>query len=254
MFEYPKKRCIGCDSLKFIITKEHLFPKWLIERTKTYKTGIRWLNKRNVSPYNCTVPLCRSCNKDFGEKLEGPVSKIFDDIENHRGLSENEAELLIRWMWKMTGLSWVLNHPDDRYTEIFTVKQRVLRPIDEYPRKNIILAICLVNNAEAGHDDLPMGIDSVNQLDAIFASGVFSRIAVLVLLDYFEDLIPSNFLKIRLKERMDEISEAKIFYPKVGFPDGDVAIINMINLSRILSFEHDRFALELRKIKRKGNK
>ena len=247
MFEYPKKRCIGCDSLKFNVTKEHIFAKWLILKTKTNKTGIKWFRREKVSPLKCTIPLCKDCNRLFGEKLEGPVSNIFDNLENNRGISEDEAELLVRWLWKITGLSWVLNHPNDRYTKVFTVRQRILRPLDEQIRKNLLLAISLIKDPKAGHRDLPMGIDSTNEVDAIFASGVFSKVALLVSSVFFEEFIPTNFLTIKFKEKRDGISKAKVFYPKIGFLNGDKAIINMIAISNVLSVEHDELAMEMRK-------
>jgi hypothetical protein len=71
----PKNQCICCHRTNVKINKEHIFPKWLIRRTNTNNTSIRWLNKR-IPALSATLPICTDCNRDFGEKLEKPVSKI----------------------------------------------------------------------------------------------------------------------------------------------------------------------------------
>lgn len=110
--KHLKIRCAGCERQDVPMNKEHLFPQWLILRTGTHQTGIRWGNKRNVSALSATFPLCMECNSEFGRDLESPTSKLFDDIENGQGLSDDEAELLIRWMWKIQGLAWIANYPN----------------------------------------------------------------------------------------------------------------------------------------------
>ncbi len=84
------------------MTKEHVFPKWLIIRTGTNKTGIRWGNKI-IPALSVTVPLCKSCNQAFGKYLEAPIKKVFDDLESQKGISDIEADLLVRWLWKLEG-------------------------------------------------------------------------------------------------------------------------------------------------------
>jgi len=245
MTHYLKERCAGCGRTKFRVTKEHLFPKWLIIRTKTDKTRIRWINNKHITASKCTIPLCERCNYDFGEKLEKPVSKIFTHLEEGKGISETEAELLIRWLWKITGLFWVWMHPKGRYTQIYSVRERVLRPIDKI-RQNLVLGISLIQNIDPEYGDLPMGIDSTNEIDAIFASGVFSKIALMVSLNIFEKYIPDCFFtKIHLHRKPNPAPEAKLFYPKTGFKDDTEAVHYTKVISDILSIKHDELALKL---------
>jgi hypothetical protein len=226
------------------MTKEHVFPKWLIKKTKTEKSMMGWVGGKRVPYLSATLPICKACNSDFGNQLERPVSKIFFKIESNQGITENDAELLIRWLWKISGLAWIWNNPDGNYTQKYNLKQRVLLPIDEI-RGHLILAISLINEIDPSYGDEPLGIDSINQIDAIFAAGVFSRIAVMVTIDLFEELIPDNFSKICLAPKKSSLSDAVLFYPKTGFYDDGRAVVETILISKKLSILHDKHAIDM---------
>jgi hypothetical protein len=104
--KHLKLVCIGCerskadlDSLGIAFNKEHLTPKWLVKRCGTDKTSVRWLGK-NVAGLNVTIPLCKECNDMFAREIESPVIHIFDQLESGAGITDYQAELLTRWMWK----------------------------------------------------------------------------------------------------------------------------------------------------------
>ncbi len=224
--------------------KEHLFPQWLILRTGTQQTGIRWGEKRGVPPLAATFPLCEECNSAFGRDLEGPTSRLFDDIEQGRGLDDNGAELLVRWMWKVKGLAWIASHPGSDYTLKYTLRERVLLPIDAI-RGRLVLGIALVSGLHPDSTDLPMGIDSVTEHDATFVSGVLSRIAMMVVLEQFESMIPHQFGRYRLAHKRDRLHAGKLFHPPNSFRD-DVEAVGVTYLASVpLSIAHDRLALEL---------
>lgn len=114
-----KLRCIGCDRVGRPMTKEHTWPKWLAERAQV-RSGINWYTGVKISPAAGTIPLCDECNHQFGAQLEEPVSRIFASMEAGLGLSDLEAEMLVRWLWKFEGLFWnALNfsHPTKRYSD-----------------------------------------------------------------------------------------------------------------------------------------
>lgn len=198
-----KSKCIACDGIGKRMNKEHLFPKWLILRTKTHKTKIRWHEGKKIPGLAATLPICEECNTLFGAELESPVAQIFDCLENEEGISDFKAELLIRWLWKMDGMFWIVNNPTSVYSEKYTLKEKVLSPIDEV-RSKLVLSISLIQTMDFGFDDLPTGIDSVTHFDGIFVTGVFSRIAIMVTLDCFNDLIPDNFSTHNLEEKMNK--------------------------------------------------
>ena len=133
-----KERCGGCEQFGKQMTKEHLFPRWLIIKTRTEQTGIKWHTKRRVPALAATLPLCGDCNKEFGNDLEAPVATLFEQIEDGQGLSDIDAELLIRWLWKMKGLSWVATNPEGKYIRPGTLRERVLYPINEIRPKLIL--------------------------------------------------------------------------------------------------------------------
>ena len=224
------------------MNKEHVFPEWLVLRTGTHKTGIRWGPKANVSALSVTLPLCIKCNKDFGRELEAPTSRLFDDIEQDRGLSDDEAELLIRWMWRITGLSWIACNPGIGYTRSRNLRERVLLPIDAL-RGRLTLGVAVIAGRHPNSKDWPMGVDSDTKYDAIFASGVFSRIAMMVVLEPFGHLIPPQFGKFRLAPKRDSLHAGKLFYPPTSFKDDVEAVGLTVMASSLLSRAHDELAV-----------
>lgn len=202
----------------------------------------------NIPGLAATLPLCEECNSIFGTELESPVAQIFEELEIGRGLSNYEAELLIRWLWKIDGIIWKVNNPNDKYNEKYTLKERVLNPIDQI-RPCLVLAISIIETTDLGFEDLPMGIDSTNELDMIFVSGVLSRVAIMVTLDYFEHLIPPNFSTYRLQQKVDKKDTTKVFFPKKGFLECATAVGITIEASIKLSAEHDKAILNYLKNK-----
>jgi hypothetical protein len=246
-FAQFKNRCAGCRKAGLKMTKEHLFPRWLIERSGTAMTGIRWLDRKWIPANAATIPLCAKCNKDFGKILEVPVSQIFNDLESDRGLSDAEAEILVKWLWKFEGLAWIFNNPDDIYTKKYTLAERVLRPIDEI-RGSLVLAIGMIDKIDPSFGDAPMGIDSYNLHNAIFVAGVFLKVAIMVLLKDFALMVPSEFSQYNLAEKPSELANAKLFYPKVGFRNDIEAVIKTLLVAKTLSSLHDDVFIKLKQI------
>jgi hypothetical protein len=241
-----KSKCAACECPGRKMNKEHVFPRWLILRTNTHNTGIRWGDNKRLPALRATLPLCIECNAIFGRELEGPVSRLFDEIESFRGISDSDAELLIRWLWKLEGLVWVASHPDDKYTINYTLRERVLRPIDDI-RRHLVLAVSLIEELHPESEDWPMGIDSDTEHDAIFVSGVFSKIAMMVTLEAFIPLLPEEFSCYRLAPKKDAASDAKFFHPKIGFKNDVDAIVVTYNASGPMAKVHDEFAKEIEK-------
>ncbi len=226
--------CVGCGESGRKISKEHFWPRWLIQHTGTYRTSVRLTKNRRVNPLALTVPLCRRCNHEFGHELEAPASRVFDDLESGNGISGVEAELLIRWLWKFEGLIWSFTHPEGEYTERFTLHDRVLqtKAIDEV-RNDLTLAMGLAEIIEPKFGDAPMGIDSWNEESAIFVAGVFGRVALMVLLRKFEEDVPENFSLHRLVDRDDPLRSAKLFHPKIGFS----SCVEAVGVTRLLGLQ-----------------
>jgi hypothetical protein len=230
--------CAGCRQVKVKITKEHFWPRWLIERTNADVIGVRSFSGKKIPPSALTIPLCEECNNDFGKYLESPVSKIFDEIENGKGVSDFEAELLIRWLWKLEGLYWTFTKPVVSYSPTYKLRERVLLPIDKI-RSSLILAISLINQIDPSFGDAPLGLDSRNKVNAIFVAGVFSRIAMMVLFQDFLHMVPPNFSQYRMAEKLDALSDQKTFFPKVGFRNDADAVVTTLETARTLSEVHD---------------
>ena len=86
------------------------------------------------------------------------MNRILDDFEDARGISDNEAELIVRWLWKVDGLLWHISHPTQDYSPIYTLRDRVIRPLDAI-RGELILALALCASLDPRYGDAPMGLD-----------------------------------------------------------------------------------------------
>jgi hypothetical protein len=246
-----KLRCLGCDRANSRVTKEHFFPKWLIEYadvrrngvTWPQKSGFDWTDKQNVNPDKAVVPLCDECNNAFGTVLEGPVAGIFRALERGEGISDTDAELLVRWLWKFEGLQWgIFRDPNtENYTGIFTLRERVTasRAFDEVG-SHLVLAVALARANDPGYDDWPMGLDTPVGENAITMSGVFRRVALIVSLDQFADGIHPAFGQYAFGSQPTD-RNAKVFFPPCSFLTARGAISATQECAIPLLALHDEF-------------
>ncbi|ETI59933.1 hypothetical protein [Marinomonas profundimaris] len=211
-----KKICISCDKKMKKPTKEHFWPKWLIKHTNMTGHKIMWMSEDRVYPLTATIPLCLSCNSEFGSKLEKPMMELLIDIELGKGISDNDAEIFVRCAWKMEAFSWRVSLPDSQYSGVYTVKERVLKSLDSI-RGNLVLAVALIKDPYQGKEYLPMGLCNTNEVNAIVMSGVIGEIAFIVLTTDQVGKLPLQFSYYRLKPLRDSLGDAKLFYPDVGF-------------------------------------
>lgn len=238
-FSHFKNRCVCCERSGIKLTKEHVFPEWLLKRTNTHERRIRWINGKRIRGKHCTLPICSDCNAAMGLQLEAPVRVLFDDIEGGRGLSEQECELICQWMWKMTGIFWWAAHPDGKFSlGGRTLRQHVLQPIAT-PRSRVSLAIGrigLVDYLRFG--DAPMGLDVLPDFCSILAAGVFSKVALIVHLSEFSGDIPRNYSIYTFSDNPS--ASPKVFFPSVGFYDDTEAVGTTTVIARRLKLLHDR--------------
>jgi hypothetical protein len=220
------------------MNKEHFWPEWLILHTRTHKTGVKFGPDKKVNPRRLKVPLCVKCNSDFGTELERPMSRILPDLEGGLGISDREAEILVRWLWKLAGLTWCMRHPTVRYTEKYQLRDRVLRPIDEI-RSALRLAVGIAEVLDPKYGDAPMGLDSWNELNAVHVAGVFGRVSMMVILDSFEADVPSNFSLYRFCPPDAPDRDAKLFFPKIGFRTCGEAVYETMIIAGHLSLAHE---------------
>ncbi len=200
---------------------------------------------KRIPAHRATLPLCTLCNRDFGTELEEPMSRILGDIESGRGLSDNEAEVVVRWLWKLEGLLWHISNPTHNYSPVYTLRERVLRPLDGI-RGHLTLALALCQALDPSYGDAPMGIDSHARLDGIFVSGVFSRTAMMVVLSPLAELIPAGFSSYRLLPTCGEpTANAKLFFPQSSFPTDTELVGVTWQCSARLTAAHEAYAHQL---------
>jgi hypothetical protein len=234
-----KMRCLACERVGRPYNKEHFWPKWLIELTGTGADGygVNWMGKQ-VGPLSATIPLCVECNSEFGRVLETPVSRAFHELLDGKGISVNEAELICRWLWKFEGLEWNLNNPHGRYSGFWTLRQRVCEQAAfNNIRDDLLLGMAFAGENDDDFSSWPIGLDHVSERNAIFVSGVFHRIALLVSLSRYAVEISEHLDVLMFRGRAP--SDEKVFFPRTRFNDTTDAIGTMKRISVPLSFHHD---------------
>ncbi len=241
---HAKLRCIGCELTSRKVTREHFWPRWLAQRANLASDprGVAWFGKKHVSAARATIPLCKDCNHTFGRELESPVAHIFRSMEDGEGLTDHEAELLARWLWKFEGFSWSLLNPQHRYSERWTVRERVLGNAFQTIRSLLTLAVCFFKHNNDGHTALPVGIDSgVGEKNSIFISGVFCKTAVMISLRECSFMIPKQFSLYDFPIVPDP-SGRKRFFPATTLETGADAIRITTSASRNLVAAHEAWA------------
>jgi hypothetical protein len=240
-------RCVGCDRAGRKTTQEHFFPKWLIKYADVHREGISWLGKKGLNPDKATVPLCDECNNLFGTILEGPVSTIFRALDAEQPISDHDAELLVRWMWKFEGLQWFLYaQPEQVYSLKYSLRDRVTRPEPFAEiRQNLLLAVATCHANDPGFEDWPLGIDTPPGEDAITMSGVFKRIAIITSLADFTDQIPDVYGKYIFGSVPADRTEP-MFSPPRSFPFAKGAIETTKITAARLSVAHTELGKAVR--------
>lgn len=199
--------------------------------------------EKKVSPSSATISLCKLCNNLFGTELEAPVIEVFNALELRKGISDTQAELLIRWMWKFEGFCWLLHDPFRTYSHSTTLRNRVLNRLSK-GRSEVSLAISLIDKIDPKYGDLPMGVASENKANCIFVSGVFSRVAILVFLTKFAGDIPREYSIYTLDNSISSsTTDARLFHPQTGFSDDTSAVRTTHVVSKLLVRLHDDFAI-----------
>lgn len=222
-FTHFKKQCVCCQRTGRKMNKEHIFPQWLLDHTKTRKDMFDWVY-RKVPADQATVPLCEECNSQLGTELEGPVKAIFNAIESGEGFNDNDAELLIRWMWKIAGLFyWSICNEHWKYGFI-TLKEHVLSKI-ALPRSRISIAISLIEDAYEDFGNAPVGLDAFSFYSNIYAAGVFSKLCIVVVYSGFAKYINQDKWTIyQLSDCSLVLNPNNKIYPRTGFKTGSSAI------------------------------
>jgi len=213
--KHLKSKCVCCEEVGKEYNQEHVFPKWLLRMSNAEKSPFRWLGKAYVAGQNCTIPLCKECNSLLGKELETKVQTIFTNIEAGNGINDYEADILIRWIWKIAGMLYRVINPE-WYQGGITLKQHVLTPIVQ-PRERISIAISIIEDGFEDFGYAPVGLDSVCKISSIYCAGVFSRLSIIVLYTEFIDKIPNNWGVYTLSKTPLMMNPDKKFYPPVGF-------------------------------------
>ncbi len=133
----------------------------------------------------------------------------------------------------------MLSHPGRTYSTDMTLRERVLQPIVAL-RGRLSLALSRIRAISPRSRDEPLGIDSQNLVNTVFVSGVFSKLAIMVLISDFESLVPANFSLYRLAARAGStLDRSRLFYPKFGFDDDIEAVVVTHAVSARIAKAHD---------------
>lgn len=225
-FAHFKNICVCCEQSGKQMNKEHFYPQWLLKRTKTQK-DLFSTPYGKIPADQFTVPLCMECNSLLGRELELPVSIIFDSIESGHGFNDYEAELLIRWMWKLNGIFyWSICNENWRYG-LISLKEHVLSPIPP-PRDRLSIAVSLIQDPDEAFGCAPVGLDAFSFYSNIYAAGVFSTLCIAVFYSEFSYLFEdAGWTVYKLSNCPNVLNPEKRVIPTVRFQTGREAIAYM---------------------------
>jgi hypothetical protein len=245
-FAHYKKQCICCEKSGKRMNKEHIFPQWLLKKTNNMGNLLKTLHG-DIPGKSFTIPLCEDCNSLLSEKLEAPVSLIFDNIENGKGFNDFEAEKIIQWMWKINGMAfWSVCNKGLTYG-IDTLLTRVTEPIC-YPRSRISIAIGLIKNEFEDSVFSPVGIDSECFYSNVYVAGVFSKLSIIVFYSEFESLIDDFFWTVyTLSDYPIMTNPNNKIFPKISFRNGSEGIC----ITKLLAGKNSKLETEHEKMAKK---
>lgn len=130
--------CVFCGSHvpKSVRTKEHIFPKWLLEATgdpnRPFDLGCHPdTGEKRIRPASTfEFPACDICNQTFGKRLESRAKPIITAISDRRSISVRQAYILLDWLDKVRVGVWLGYHmlnKEQRFHPRFHISTRIGR-------------------------------------------------------------------------------------------------------------------------------
>jgi len=122
MAKNPNQLCVFCGERPQSKTKEHIIPRWLIEKTGDPKRQGRFafdFNQGRPVEFafdQFTLPACQSCNEQFSD-LENYAKGVLTKLESGTALSEVDITFFLDWLDKIRIGLWHgnLRLTGDRY-------------------------------------------------------------------------------------------------------------------------------------------
>lgn len=122
MAKNPNQLCVFCGERPQSKTKEHIIPRWLIEKTGDPKRLARFAyNFSTDRPVEFafdqfTFPACQACNEQFSD-LESYAKRVLTKLEDLAPLSEIDITFFLDWLDKIRIGLWHghLRLTGDRY-------------------------------------------------------------------------------------------------------------------------------------------
>lgn len=246
-FHHFKHKCICCEESGKKINREHILPQWLLKMSHAQQDLFNSPNGK-IPAISLTIPLCEECNRKLGAELEKPVSNIFKAIENGEGFNDYDAELLVRWIWKINGMFYWSFCNDNWKYGLITLKEHVLSQIVQ-PRDRISIAVSLIEDAEEDFGSAPVGMDSVSFYSNVYGAGVFSKICLVVFYSQFSRYFDeSRWTVYKLNNAPMLLNPKNKIFPKYGFKTGSEAITYVqtyFGNNSIIYMEHEKYVLSI---------
>lgn len=84
---------------------EHIIPDWILRRYNLYNKQMKLPNQTHINYGKYTVPCCRECNSELGDKVEKPISELlkksYEEINHEIEKDFTIIYDLFRWMCLM---------------------------------------------------------------------------------------------------------------------------------------------------------
>lgn len=95
-----KNCCFICGQIFKKLSREHLFPKWLLGDTNSYDERLTLPNRTRFFFRKMVIPCCESCNGIVVSNLDNKAKSIFE--KSCKNISDKEKTVLFQWITKIT--------------------------------------------------------------------------------------------------------------------------------------------------------
>ena len=107
--------CFICGAVQVskIFNNEHVIPEWILRRFDLFEKHITLPNNTQIKYANYTIPCCKDCNSELGNKIEIPISeflkKPYKEIVEELSKNDEYYISILNWI----GLLYFKTHFKD---------------------------------------------------------------------------------------------------------------------------------------------
>lgn len=208
-----QNHCFICGAAPHLkeFNNEHILPDWLLAKYQLHSQIINLPNQLGQLYGKYTIPCCKDCNSELGDKVEIPVSKLLKLPFNEFNLALANSYQNIRLLFQWLNLIFLKTHLKDMHFDWSMDKRKQSPKIGApYIWESIHQVHCIARSHYTNAFVVPEALGSIFILPAIQHDSIPQF--------YFHDNTAAQTILIRL----DEIVI-------IGVLNDSCAVLNVLN-------------------------